>query len=109
MTDSQEPELFFCGPLEPEPLEKKYHEPEPEPLGTKTRSQSHLKKKSGARAGSGISKREIGWKKRKKGRGKTERKNMEKGRREKIMEKGGKEGNRVENVEKEVGDPRKKE
>ena len=42
LTNRQEPEPFFC-PLGPEPLEKKYQEPEPkpEPLG---------KKKSGAGA-----------------------------------------------------------
>ena len=39
-----EPGVF--GPLEPEPLEKKYQEPEP--LGKKIRSRSRLKKKSRA-------------------------------------------------------------
>ena len=33
LTNSQEPELFFCH-LEPEPHEKKYQEPEP--LGKKS-------------------------------------------------------------------------
>ena len=45
-------QLFYLsgvfGPLEPEPLEKKYQEPEP--LGKKIRSRSRLKKKSGAGA-----------------------------------------------------------
>ena len=42
-----EPGVFDS--LEPEPLEKKNQELEP--LGKKIRSQSHLKKKSGAGAG----------------------------------------------------------
>ena len=41
-------ELGAFGPLEPEPLEKKYQEQEP--LGKKIRSLSRLKKKSGAGA-----------------------------------------------------------
>ena len=44
LTNRQEPELVFFGPLEPEPLGKNYQEPEP--LGKKIRSRSHLKKKS---------------------------------------------------------------
>ena len=46
--NSQEPELFFFGPLEPElePLEKKYQELELEPLG----------KKLGAGAGASLKK-----------------------------------------------------
>ena len=32
LTNSQEPEPVFFGPLEPEPLEKKYQEPKLEPL-----------------------------------------------------------------------------
>ena len=43
-----EPGVF--GPLEPEPLEKKYQEPEPQPKGKKIRSRSRLKKKSRAGA-----------------------------------------------------------
>ena len=54
LTNSQEPEPGFFGPLEPEPepLEKKYQMPELEPLGNKirSRSRSRLKKKSGAGA-----------------------------------------------------------
>ena len=43
---AKEPELEpgVFGPLEPEPLKKKYQEPEPEPLGKKIRSRSRLKK-----------------------------------------------------------------
>ena len=37
---AKEPEPGVFGPLEPEPLEKKYQEPEPEPLGKKIRSRS---------------------------------------------------------------------
>ena len=44
LTNSQEPEPVFFGPLvpkpEPEPLEKKIHEPEPKPLEKKVRSRS---------------------------------------------------------------------
>ena len=48
----QEPGVFSPLEPEPEPLEKKYQEPElePEPLGKKIGSRSRLKKKSGAGA-----------------------------------------------------------
>ena len=57
---AKEPEPGVFGPLEPEPLEKRYHELEPEPLGKKirSRSQSRLKKKSGA--GAGVAKKFAG-------------------------------------------------
>ena len=55
LTNSQEPEPGIFGPLEPEPLENKYQEPEPVPLGKKIRSRSRLKKKSGAGAAKNIS------------------------------------------------------
>ena len=42
--------LFFFGPFEPEPLEKKYQEQEPEPLGKEIQEPEPLKKKSGAGA-----------------------------------------------------------
>ena len=50
LTNSQESEPVFFGPLEPEPLEKKYQELESEPLGKKISSRSRLKKKSVAGA-----------------------------------------------------------
>ena len=39
LTNSQEPEPHFFGPMEPEPepLEKKYQESEPEPIGEKNK------------------------------------------------------------------------
>ena len=40
LTNSQEPEPGFFGPIEPEPIEKEYQETEPEPLGKKIRSWS---------------------------------------------------------------------
>ena len=45
---AKEPEPGGFGPLEPEPLEKKY--PEPERVGEKIRRRSRLKKNSGAGA-----------------------------------------------------------
>ena len=61
LTNSQEPEPVFFGPLrpEPKPLEKKYQETEPElePLEKKIRSRSRLTIKSGAGAGVGAAKK----------------------------------------------------